>query len=211
MVDFEAFPKAGQPGYIALLNELSQDLHARGMKLYVSVPAHNEEFDYAAIAAPADGVVVMNYDEHYPGAASGPVASQDWFVDNLKFAVKVIPREKIICAIANYGYDWVLKPKKKKLPPDAKDHSVSAQEAWLAARDSDEDVTFDDDALNPHFSYLDENSLRHDVWFLDGVTALNHMRAAQTLGIQTFALWRLGGEDRIAVARLGYSRRPWRR
>jgi len=196
MVDFESFPQAGQPGYVALLNELSSDLHTRGMKLYVSVPAHNEEFDYAAIAAPADGVVVMNYDEHFPGAASGPVASQDWFVDNLKFDVTVIPREKLICSIANYGYDWVLKPKKGQLPPDARDHSVSVQEAWLEARDSDEDVTFDDDALNPHFSYLDENSFRHDVWFLDAVTALNHMRAAQTLGIQTFALWRLGGEDR---------------
>jgi peptidoglycan-N-acetylglucosamine deacetylase len=196
MVDFEAFPPTGQPGYIALLNELSVDLHARGMKLYVSVPPHNEEFNYAAIAAPADGVVVMNYDEHYPGAKSGPVASQDWFVDNLKFAVKTIPREKIICAIANYGYDWVLKPKKGKLPADEKDHSVSVQEAWLAARDSEVDVTFDDDALNPHFSYLDEQNHQHDVWFLDAVTALNHMRAAQTLGIQTFALWRLGGEDR---------------
>src|SRR5882757_2980718 len=196
MVDFEAFPKVGQPGYLALLQELSSELHARGMKLYVSVPAHNEECDYPAIAAPADGVVVMNYDEHYPGAPSGPVASQDWFVNNLKFAVNVIPREKLICAIANYGYDWVLKPKKGKLPSDAKDHSVSVQEAWLAARDSDEDVTYDDDALNPHFSYLDESSLRHDVWFLDAVTALNHMRAAQMLGINTFALWRLGGEDR---------------
>jgi cellulose synthase/poly-beta-1,6-N-acetylglucosamine synthase-like glycosyltransferase/spore germination protein YaaH/peptidoglycan/xylan/chitin deacetylase (PgdA/CDA1 family) len=196
MLDFEAFPKVGQPGYIALLNELSSDLHARGMKLYVSVPAHNDEFDYAAIAAPADGVVVMNYDEHYPGGESGAVSSQDWFVDNLNFIVNVIPREKLICAIANYGYDWVLKPKTGKLPPDAKDHSVSVQEAWLEARDSEEDITFDDDALNPHFSYLDESSLRHDVWFLDAVTALNHMRAAQTLGIQTFALWRLGGEDR---------------
>ncbi|MGD0567581.1 MAG: glycosyltransferase [Candidatus Sulfotelmatobacter sp.] len=196
MVDFETFPSSGQPGYIALLNELSADLHARRMKLYVSVPPHNKEFDYAAIAAPADGVVIMNYDEHYPGAASGPVASQDWFVDNLKSAVKVIPREKIICAIANYGYDWVLKPKKGKLPPDARDSSVTVQEAWLAARDSDEDVAFDDDAMNPHFSYLDERGLRHDIWFLDAVTALNHMRAAQTLGIQTFALWRLGGEDR---------------
>jgi peptidoglycan-N-acetylglucosamine deacetylase len=124
MVDFEAFPKIGQPGYVALLNELSSDLHARGMKLYVSVPAHNEDYDYPAIAAPADGVVVMNYDEHYPGAASGPVSSQDWFVENLKFAVSVIPREKLICAIANYGYDWVLKPKHGKLPPDEKDRSV---------------------------------------------------------------------------------------
>src|ERR1700687_6166412 len=38
MVDFEAFPKSGQPGYVALLNELSADLHGRGMKLYVSGP-----------------------------------------------------------------------------------------------------------------------------------------------------------------------------
>ena len=196
MVDFEAFPDSGQPGYVALLNELSVDLHARGMKLYVSVPPHNNEFNYAAIAAAADGVVLMNYDEHYPGAASGPVASQDWFVENLKFASKVIPKEKIICAIANYGYDWVQKPKKGKLPPDEHDTTVSVQEAWLAARDSEVDVDFDDDALNPHFSYLDEHSVRHDIWFLDGVTALNQMRAAQTLGIQTFALWRLGGEDR---------------
>jgi cellulose synthase/poly-beta-1,6-N-acetylglucosamine synthase-like glycosyltransferase/spore germination protein YaaH/peptidoglycan/xylan/chitin deacetylase (PgdA/CDA1 family) len=196
MVDFESFPASGQPGYVALLKELSSDLHERGMKLYVAVPSHNGEFDYPAVAASADGVVLMNYDEHFPFAASGPVASQDWFVQNLNFAKTVIPQEKIICAIANYGYDWVLKPKNGKLPPEVHDTSVSVQQAWLAARDSDEDVNFDDDAMNPHFSYLDEKSLRHDIWFLDAVTALNQMRSAQTLGIKTFALWRLGSEDR---------------
>ncbi len=196
IVDFEAFPPSGQPGYLALLKELSGDLHARGMKLYVAVPPHSSEYDYPAIAAESDGVVLMNYDEHYPGAASGPVASQDWFEQNLNFAESVIPKEKIICSIANYGYDWVLKPPNGILPPDVHDSTVSVQEAWLAARDSEEDVNFDDDAMNPHFSYLDELSLRHDVWFLDAVTALNHMRSAQMLGIQTFALWRLGSEDR---------------
>ena len=195
-IDFETFPPSGQPGYVALLRELSGDLHARGMKLYVAVPPHSSEYDYAAIAAAADGIVLMNYDEHYPGGASGPVASQDWFVQNLTFAKTVIPQEKIICAIANYGYDWVLKPAKGKLPPEVHDSSVSVQDAWLAARDSEEDVNFDDDAMNPHFSYLDERSLRHDIWFLDAVTALNHMRSAQTMGIKTFALWRLGSEDR---------------
>jgi len=196
MIDFESFPPAGQLGYVALLQEVSSDLHARGMKLYVAVPAHSSEYNYPAIAAAADGVVLMNYDEHYPGAASGPVASQDWFVQNLTFARTVIPKEKIICAIANYGYDWVLKPKKGSLPPEEHDHIVSVQDAWLTARDSDVDINFDDDAMNPHFSYLDERSVQHDVWFLDGVTALNHMRSAQNLGIQTFALWRLGSEDR---------------
>ncbi len=196
MIDFEAFPAKGQPGYVALLRELGGDLHSRGMKLYVAVPPHNDEFDYPSVAAAVDGVVLMNYDEHFPGGKSGAVASQDWFFDNLKYSRSVIPKEKIICAIANYGYDWVLKPKNGKLPPGVHDASVSAQEAWLAARDSDEDVNFDDDAMNPHFSYLDERNLQHDVWFLDAVTALNHMRVAQSLGIQTFALWRLGSEDR---------------
>jgi peptidoglycan-N-acetylglucosamine deacetylase len=196
MIDFEAFPPEGQAGYVALLRELSADLHGRGLKLYVAVPPHNEEYDYASISAAADGVVLMNYDEHYPGAAAGPVASQDWFEQNLKYASSVIPKEKVICAIANYGYDWVQKPKKAKLPPEVHDSTVSVQDAWLAARDSDEDVNFDDDAMNPHFSYLDERNLRHDIWFVDGVTALNQMRAAQSMGIKTFALWRLGSEDR---------------
>jgi len=196
MIDFEAFPASGQRGYVELLKGLSGDLHARGMKLYVAVPPHNEEFDYASISAAADGVILMNYDEHYPGAASGPVASQDWFEQNLKYALHAVPKEKIICAIANYGYDWVEKPKKGKLPPEVHDSTVSVQDAWLTARDSDEDVNFDDDAMNPHFSYLDERNLRHDIWFVDAVTALNQMRAAQNVGIQTFALWRLGSEDR---------------
>src|SRR5580658_6602418 len=196
MIDFESFPKKGQPGYVALLNELSSDLHANGMKVYVSVQVRNEDFDYKAISAAVDGVVIMNYDEHFPGGTPGSVASQDWFVDNLDSAIEEIPKQKLICAIGNYGYDWVEKPENGKLPTGEADKSVSVQEAWIGARDSEEDVDFDGDALNPHFSYKDDDNFRHDVWFLDAVTALNEMRAAQTVGIQTFALWRLGSEDR---------------
>jgi len=201
MIDFESFPRNGQPGYVALLQELSADLHAKGMKLYVSVQVRNSDYNYSAISAAVDGVVIMNYDEHYPGGTPGPVASQDWFTDNLNAAIKEIPKEKLICAIANYGYDWVERPKPRgkkpvALPPGVSDHILSVQEAWIGSRDADEDLDFDSDALNPHFSYRDDDNLRHDVWFLDAVTALNQMRAAQTLGIQTFALWRLGSEDR---------------
>jgi cellulose synthase/poly-beta-1,6-N-acetylglucosamine synthase-like glycosyltransferase/peptidoglycan/xylan/chitin deacetylase (PgdA/CDA1 family)/spore germination protein YaaH len=196
MVDFEDFPRKGQPGYLALLNELSGDLHAKSLKLYVSVQSRNTDFNYPAVAARVDGVVVMNYDEHYPGGTPGPVASQDWFVANLQAVKKVVPQDKLICAIGNYGYDWPHRLKNGKLPPGVKDTNVSVQDAWLTARDSEEDVDFDGESMNPHVSYMDEHNLRHDIWFLDAVTALNEMRAAQQLGIQTFALWRLGAEDR---------------
>ena len=196
MVDFEEFPRRGQPGFNKLLAELSAELHARGLKLYVSVQPHNEDFNYSAISAAADGVIVMDYDEHFPGGDPGPVASQDWFVKNLEIAKTLIPPQKIMCAIGNYGYDWAQRTKTGGLPPGVKDTNASVQDAWLTARDSEEDVDFDGDALNPHVSYMDERNLPHDIWFLDAVTAFNEMRAAQTLGIQSFALWRLGSEDR---------------
>jgi len=195
-LDFEAFPLSSQPGYRSLIEELSGDLHAKGMKLYVSVPANNQDFDYPFMSKFADGLILMNYDQHYPGFPGGdpgPIAGQDWFIKNLEAALKVIPQEKIICAIGNYGYDWTVHKDQKPFNGNA--HNVSVQEAWLEAHDSEADIDFDSDELNPHFSYMD-GDVRHEVWYLDAVTALNQMRAARRLGITTFALWRLGSEDR---------------
>jgi len=192
-LDFEEFPVDAMPGYRALVAELYQDLHASGKKLYLSVPAKNTDFDYEGVAKNADGLIMMNYDEHYPGGEAGPVASQDWFVENLKFALKHVPREKIICAISNYGYEWTTTGN-SKLPQTA--HTVSVQDAWTSAEDSDASVDLDGDALNPHVSFMEGDDARHEVWFTDAVSALNEMRAAQELGINTFALWRLGSEDR---------------
>ncbi|HEY4899275.1 MAG TPA: glycosyltransferase [Terriglobales bacterium] len=195
-LDIEAFPETSRGDYKTLVQELYSDLQAKGLKLYIAVPVNDKQFDYSAVAQSADGIILMNYDQHYPGGTPGAVAGQDWFVKNLEDALTVIPREKIIAAIGNYGYDWAKKPGQKKGTPPEAVHNVSVQDAWLEAEEAETDVEFDDDEMNPHIAYLDDNNIRHDVWFLDGVTALNQMRAAQSLGIDTFALWRLGSEDR---------------
>ena len=195
-LDIEAFPESSRGDYKTLVQELYGELQAKGLKLYIAVPVNDKQFDYSAVAQFADGVILMNYDQHYPGGTPGAVAGQDWFVKNLEDALTVIPREKIIAAIGNYGYDWAKKPGQKKGTPPEAVHNVSVQDAWLEAEEAETDIEFDGDEMNPHIAYLDENNVRHDVWFLDGVTALNQMRAAQALGIDTFALWRLGSEDR---------------
>ena len=75
-------------------------------------------------------------------------------------------------------------------------HDLSTQDAWQAAAESESQIDLDDDSLNVHFAYDDVDAqVRHQVWFLDAVTVLNQMRAARMLGIQTYALWRLGSED----------------
>ena len=56
-------------------------------------------------------------------------------------------------------------------------------------------MQFDSDSLNPYYSYSDEHNFIHRVWMLDGVTAYNELRAAERVGVQGTAIWRLGSED----------------
>ncbi|HEY6251025.1 MAG TPA: glycosyl hydrolase family 18 protein, partial [Candidatus Angelobacter sp.] len=133
-LDFEEIPLEAQPGFRALVAELGQDLHSRGLKLYVNVPVSDKDYDYGQLAANSDGLVIMDYDQHQTSSAPGPVAAHDWFITNVRQAIKDIPINKIICGIGNYGYDWALTPKKKHVVNVG---TQSVQEEWLHARESE--------------------------------------------------------------------------
>src|SRR5271165_3797068 len=206
-LDFENLRDESLPVYLTFIHEIYQQLHAHDLRLYVNTAAGSPDSVLTQLAANSDGIILMNYDQHEVESDPGPIAAQSWFIANLQRALKIVPREKIICAIGNYGYDWTMSmpeaPKgsngRKATAPkpqviDTEDLSVS--DVWQRAADADADLNIDYDTLNPHFEYIDEDSHeRHVVWFLDAVTVLNEMRAARDLGLQTFALWRLGEED----------------
>ena len=205
-MDFEEIPDDAQDGFNQLVAAIYQDFHAKGLRLYVNVPVGDDSFNLKQLADHSDGLLLMNYDQHQTESGPGPVAAQDWFIDNLKEVLKTVPKQKIICAIGSYGYDWTVPlpassparaPRKHPAPEKVlASRNMSTQEAWQAASDSESQIELDGDSLNPHFAYDDEDANeRHQVWFLDAVTVLNEMRAARSLGLQTFALWRLGSED----------------
>jgi cellulose synthase/poly-beta-1,6-N-acetylglucosamine synthase-like glycosyltransferase/peptidoglycan/xylan/chitin deacetylase (PgdA/CDA1 family)/spore germination protein YaaH len=203
-LDFESLPDDAIPAYLTFIKELYGDLHPRNLRLYVNTAVATPDADLKSIAANSDGIILMNYDEHQTTSDPGPIASQDWFLDNLRRVLKVVPKQKLICAVGNYGYDWTLstpgpvKKGSKKLskPQVLNTEDFPVSEAWQRASDADADLDLDDDSLNPHFEYIDEDTnQRHVVWFLDGVTMLNELRGARQLGLSTFALWRLGYED----------------
>jgi cellulose synthase/poly-beta-1,6-N-acetylglucosamine synthase-like glycosyltransferase/spore germination protein YaaH/peptidoglycan/xylan/chitin deacetylase (PgdA/CDA1 family) len=201
-LDFESLSDDADPAYLTFIRELYSDLHSRNLRLYVNVASQAPDSDLKVIAANSDGVVLMNYDEHEANSDPGPVASQNWFIGNLQRVLKVVPKEKLICAVGNYGYDWTLsipdpKDPKHQKPQVLDTQDLSVSEAWQGAADADADLDLNYDSLNPHFEYIDEDTnQRHVVWFLDAVSLLDEMRAARQLGLQTFALWRLGEEDR---------------
>ena len=195
-IDFESFPSKFQPAFDMLMAETASDLHAHGLKLYINVPADDDDFNYKLLAETSDGLILMDYDEHQTESKAGPVASQAFFVGNIQKALKVIPRDKLIVGIGNYGYEWGNKPVECPEGTLAKVCNLSVQDAWIRSSDSETAIEFEPDSLNPHIAYDEDDGTNHQIWFLDAVTALNEMRAARALGIKTFALWRLGSEDR---------------
>jgi len=191
VLDFEEVPLRSQPHFRAFVRELAAALHKSNLKLMVALPAADFDYDYAYFAAHADAIILMDYDQHWPTSPPGPIAAQDWFAHNVEATLELVPADKLVIALANYAYDWTMPARGK--PPVAQ--SVSFQQAIVTAQESEAQVEFDADSLNPHYSYDDEAGRRHDVWMLDGVTAANQLSAAKSAGVRGVALWRLGSED----------------
>ena len=191
VVDFEEVPDASQEHFREFIATLAPALHSAGLKLMIALPARDDAYDYEFFGKECDAIVLMNYDQHWLTSPPGPIAAQDWFVENLRQVFDVVPPQKIIVGIANYAYDWSLAPKKNH--EAAAEYSI--QEALLHVEESDTDVEFDSDSLNPHYSYYDEHNHLHQVWMLDAVTAYNELRTSERLGVQGTALWRLGSSD----------------
>jgi len=192
VLDFEEVPEKSQKYFREFAGELAAGLHGANLKLMVALPAADSSYDYAYFASQADAIILMNYDQHWLSSPPGPIAAQDWFVHNLDTTLSDVPREKMVVAIANYAYDW---PESQRKAPREKAQSGSVQQALLTAYESEAQVEFDPDSLNPYFSYYDEHNHIHHVWLLDGVTAYNQLRACERAGVRGTALWRLGSAD----------------
>ena len=134
-LDFEEIPSEAQPGYMALLAALYQDFQPRKLKLYVNTPVGNRRLRPEVHRRPLRR---HSADELRPARLSrkrpGPLAAQDWFLDNLKNALKVVPKEKLICSLGSYGYDWTMplppappKRKGRKPAPEPKVKVLSSE------------------------------------------------------------------------------------
>lgn len=185
MFDFEGLPKSAQGDYLRFLAQAKQRYAAHKWLITLSVPVDDEDWDLAAYGRVADRILLMDYDEHTTDYEAGPIASQAWFVDHLKAALRAIPRDKAIVGIGSYSYDWT-GPGKGETP--------SIEEAWLTAHDSEAPIVFDKASGNSTYSY-EEDGLNHTVWMLDAASAWNQLRAVEMEGVAGVGLWRLGTED----------------
>lgn len=180
--DIESLPDNALPAYVRFLSHAHRRFARAGLTLVATVPAGDNSWPLKAVGAATDKTILMAYDEHWQGGVPGPIASQDWFAQQVAIARKAIPKKKLIVALGSYAYDY----------HDGTADALTMPEAWLSARDSDAMPTWDAASGNSGFAF-DDNGDRHEVWMLDAATTWNEMR--QLGGISGIALWRLGGED----------------
>ena len=139
-IDFEEVPAAAQHALLTFLTDLHTALAQRGMKLVVTVPFDDDDWDYARYGQVADDVVLMAYDQHEEGSDAGPIAGQDWFETTLDKRMATLDPSKTIIGLGSYAYDW-----SKGNPTQ----DLTIEEAMLAAKDSETDISYDDATNNP--------------------------------------------------------------
>ncbi|MFN2530751.1 MAG: glycosyltransferase [Pyrinomonadaceae bacterium] len=194
-IDFEEPPTSSQANLLAFIQELHTEFTSRGLLLVQAVPFDDPDWNYKAYAAATDYLMLMSYDQHWADSNSGPVAAQSWFEQNLIKRMRELDGSKTILALGSYGYDWNQSDKKAE--------EVTFQEALIHARESETAPNFDPTNANPTYEYDEDDGSHHVVWFLDGVTAFNQMRAASGYKPAGFAVWRLGSEDPSVWSLLG--------
>jgi spore germination protein len=182
-IDFEGIRPQERPAYLSFLTDLKASLPA-GKVLGVAVLARttkqDDAYDYPAIAAIADRVVVMAYDEHWRTGTPGPIASLAWCQRVCLFARQNIPSNKLVMGLPLYGRAWQVESLAQALTADQTQRILKSQ-AKIPLRAEDG---------TPFFEYQQPATLKVYYEDLQSLTAKLSMYHDQ--GVEAVAFWRVG-------------------
>lgn len=185
-VDFEELTETSDEPLIQFQKELYQALHPKGLLVTQDIIPDNSDYNVKALAPYNDYLFLMAYDQHSELSNAGAISDQHWVEKHLDKICSEVPSEKVILAIAGYGFDW---------PLNRVGTSVTYQQAISTARINNSKVNFDPESGNLNYSYMGPEQLVHHVYFTDAATNFNMIRLADDWGTGGVALWRLGSED----------------
>lgn len=156
-------------------------------------------YDIAEIAKYVDLLCLMTYDQHTRWTMPGPVAGWDWTVENLDYALKVVPKEKLSLGIPLYGYHWYTgtPTKETELAPDKPNPTavyIGTPNALQLAETYKGNIQWDALDRTAYF-YFYRDQMREWIFFTDLRTFKERYQLVEKDGLQGFCSWVLGEED----------------
>lgn len=220
--DIENVDWLDRDGLSALVKTTADALHAAGFKLSIATvpnaPGYpgsgafakwiytdwRGAYDLAALAKSVDLICLMTYDQNTHWTQPGPVAGWQWTLDNMNYALQVVPKEKLSLGIPVYGYHWytgapIVTP--PALPgdnpiekPNPTADYISYADSMQLVQDWGGKVQWDADDHTAWF-YITRDQEREWVFFTDRHTFEDRYNLAVQNGLQGFCSWVLGEED----------------
>lgn len=171
-IDFEYVAAEDAGDFLNFLRRSIERMHAEGFFVNVDLAPKTsgtqagllyEAHDYAAIGALADTVLLMTYEWGYTYGPPMAVAPLNQVRRVVSYGASVIPSEKIMMGIPNYGYDWIL-PFERGI---TRATAIGNEYAVEIAQRNNVPIEFDETAYSPNFHYVGRQNLQHVVWFED--------------------------------------------
>lgn len=145
-----------------------------------------EAHDYEAHGRIVDHVILMTYEWGYLFGPPLAVAPVDQVEAVVKYAVSVIPPNKILMGMPNYGYDWTLPYVKGSAA-----RSISNVDAVNLAVRYGAEIQFDPVAQTPFFYYFDSNRNQHVVWFEDARSIQAKLKLVEKYKLGGVSYWNI--------------------
>ncbi len=209
-IDFEGL-RSGQKGdFVAFLTALKQELEALHKTLYVCVSpvlsagyydsGYYDGYDYAAIGALADKVILMAYDyearemnqfvgtdHYYKTAATAPI--REVYL-GLRVITEQMDASKVLLGYSCGSAAWQI---------DAAGRLVSGMPIYpsteTAAKrlsQADTEIGWSKEYQQSYAVYTTEDGSRYFLWYQDDASVQVSMNAAKLLGVTGASVWRLG-------------------
>ena len=197
--DSEDIPAEYADDYAALISRTRERLAPIGQVVFADLAPKEsdnkqgllyEGHDYRAVGDAADKVLLMTYEYGYtygPPMAVAPVGPVSRVIE---YGVGVIPPEKILLGVPNYGYDWTL----PYIEGESKARSLSNVEAVELAAERGVAIEYNEIAQAPFFNYYDQTPngpILHEVWFSDARSVDASLRLIDRYGIDGTGIWNI--------------------
>jgi len=196
-VDFEGAQPAERNPFTAFITALAARLHEHGEKLSTIVTAKTYNimsgraamYDDAALSGPSDYLFVLDWGKHWTTSAPGGIDELPWFRKVAEYTATMPNKSKFVLGMPMYGIDWPNEggPSNPGTPLEFGEITVLTNEYGITSE-------WDEEAADPHFSYVDHNGVAHSVWYTDKQSLEARVALAQSLGLGV-GLWHLGSED----------------
>lgn len=156
-------------------------------------------YDLAALNKSVDFVSLMTYDQNTRWTVPGPVAGWQWTLDNLDYALKSVPANRLSLGIPVYGYHWytstptVDKATGEERPNPSGDYIGTPNALQLAAAYGGRPQWDADDHTSFFYFYRDQ--MREWIFYTDLRSFKDRYQLVQDRRLLGFCSWALGEED----------------